>query len=131
MNEETTQKVLTRLERIEMTLAMLVQRQAVKDWYTTEEIAKLLGNKSEFTVREWCRLSRIHAQKKGSGRGKHQAWVISHQELLRIQRAEDCEGPVLQVPALFDVSLGLVALLLGLCEPLESALLPKSFDALW
>jgi hypothetical protein len=86
MSDETTRQVLERLERIEATLMMLAQRQAVKDWYTTDEVARILGNRSEFTVREWCRLQRIHAQKKGSGRGKHQSWAISHEELLRIQR---------------------------------------------
>jgi hypothetical protein len=85
-NDETTQHMLQRLDRIEAALTMLVQRQAVKDWYTTCDVAKILGDKSEFTVREWCRLHRVYAQKKGSGRGKHQSWVISHQELLRIQR---------------------------------------------
>ena len=74
-----------RLDRIEASLATLVERQTVKDWYTTEEAAKILG-KAEFTVREWCRLGRINAEKKASGRGKYQAWVISHEELQRIQR---------------------------------------------
>ena len=86
MSDDTTQQVLERLERIEAVLTMLAQRQAVKDWYTTQEVARILGNLSEFTVREWARLQRIHAQKKGSGRGKHKSWVISHEELLRIQR---------------------------------------------
>ena len=62
-----------------------VRGQAVKDWYSTDEVAQLLG-KAEFTAREWCRLGRVHAEKKGSGRGKYQSWVISHAELLRIQR---------------------------------------------
>jgi excisionase family DNA binding protein len=57
----------------------------VKDWYTTEEAAKILG-RAEFTVREWARNGRILAEKKGSGRGKFQSWVISHAELQRIQR---------------------------------------------
>jgi transposase len=85
MSEQDLTLVLNRLERIEGTLALLVQRQTVKDWYSTDEVAQILG-KSEFTVREWARLRRIHAEKKGSGRGKHPAWVIGHQELLRIQR---------------------------------------------
>jgi hypothetical protein len=76
---------LERLERIETSLAVLVERQAVKDWYTTGEAATALDRK-EFTVREWCRQGRVHAEKKGSGRGKHQSWVISHAELQRIQR---------------------------------------------
>lgn len=77
--------VLVRLDRIEATLQTLVERQQVKDYYSTEEVAKAL-NKSEYTVREWCRLGRIRAEKKGSGRGKYQSWVVTHEELLRIQK---------------------------------------------
>jgi excisionase family DNA binding protein len=64
---------------------LLVSQRTVKDWYSTEEVAQLLS-KSEFTVREWCRNGRIRAEKKGSGRGKYQSWVVSHAELLRIRR---------------------------------------------
>jgi hypothetical protein len=85
-----------RLDEMKAMLAVLVQRQNVKDWYSVEEFAQLAG-KAEFTVREWCRRGRIHAQKKGSGRGIHPSWVISHTELLRYQR----EGllPLTMVPA--------------------------------
>ena len=74
-----------RLEHIEQMLAVLVDRQAVKDWYTTDELAGHVG-KAEFTVREWCRLGRIKAEKRKSGRGAFSSWVISHQELQRYQR---------------------------------------------
>ena len=74
-----------RLERIESLLALLVERQQTREWYTTEELARLLG-KAEFTVREWCRLGRIRAVKRQSGRGAHPAWVISHEELRRYQK---------------------------------------------
>jgi transposase len=78
-------EILERLERIENTLKTLVQRQTVKDFYSTDEVAEALG-KAEFTVREWCRRGRINAQKRRSGRGKFQSWVISHEELQRIER---------------------------------------------
>lgn len=74
-----------RLEKIEGMLTVLVERERIKDFYTTDEFARLVG-KREFTVREWARLGRIHAQKRRSGRGAFAAWVISHQELLRYQR---------------------------------------------
>jgi hypothetical protein len=74
-----------KLERIEALLVVLVERQTVKDWYSTDEFAQLVG-KAEFTVREWCRNARIHAEKRMSGRGAFPAWVVSHQELLRYQR---------------------------------------------
>ncbi len=72
-------------EKIAGTLDVLLQQHTVKDWYTTEEAARTLG-KAEYTVREWCRQGRVHARKKGSGRGKYQSWVICHEELLRIRR---------------------------------------------
>lgn len=75
-----------RLEKIESLLVALVERQQVREWYTTEQAAQLLGQKAEFTVREWCRNGRIKAEKKRSGRGAYAAWAISHAELLRIQR---------------------------------------------
>jgi Helix-turn-helix domain len=73
------------LDRIEGMLVALVESQVVKDWYSTEEFARIVG-KAEFTVREWCRLGRIRAEKRRSGRGAHPAWVISHQELMRYQK---------------------------------------------
>ena len=63
----------------------LLRGQQIKDYYTTEEVAQLLG-KSGFTVREWCRNGRIRGEKKGSGRGKYQSWVVSHAELTRIRK---------------------------------------------
>jgi len=74
-----------RLDRIESMLQQLIGRQTVKDFYTPEEFARLIGREA-FTVREYCRLGRIRAQKKASGRGKHAAWAISHEELQRYQR---------------------------------------------
>lgn len=80
----TDYTLFERLDRIETTLNLLVQQQTIKDWYSTTEIAQLLG-KAEFTVREWCRLGRIHAQKRACGRGPTQEWMIAHEELVRYQ----------------------------------------------
>jgi hypothetical protein len=74
-----------RLDRIEGMLTALVERQTTKDFYSTDEFARIVG-KAEFTVREWCRLGRIRAEKRRSGRGAHAAWVVSHEELMRYQR---------------------------------------------
>jgi transposase len=74
-----------RLEKIEAMLIVLVERQQVREWYSTEQAAQLLG-RAEFTVREWLRLGRLKGEKRVSGRGAHPAWVISHAELLRYQR---------------------------------------------
>ena len=79
---EEMNAILERLERIER---LIVEQKSVKEWYGTEEFARLVG-KAEFTVREWARLGRINAEKRKSGRGAFAAWVISHQELQRYQR---------------------------------------------
>ena len=77
--------ILDSLRRIESQLAEMRSKQTIKDVYSTEEVARILS-KAEFTVREWCRLNRINAIKRFSGRGKYPAWAISHQELLRIDK---------------------------------------------
>lgn len=77
-------QLLNRLDRIESTLSQLVQRNTMKDYYTTAEVAKILG-KAEFTVREWCRLGRVYAEKRQTGRGRTKEWMVSHQELTRIR----------------------------------------------
>ena len=74
-----------RLTKIEAMLAMLVGRQQVRDWYSVEEFARIVG-RAEFTCREWCRGGRISARKKHSGRGAHTSWAISHEELQRYRR---------------------------------------------
>lgn len=82
---ETFLPILLWLERMEAKLDTLLSQKKVKDWYEVEEFATQVG-KAPFTVREWCRLGRIHAEKRHSGRGAFPAWVISHSELLRYQR---------------------------------------------
>lgn len=77
--------ILERLERIERALAQLVEKQTIRDFYTTEEAAQILG-KAPFTVREWCRLGRLKAEKRDSGRGNAQEWVIPREEMDRYQR---------------------------------------------
>ena len=74
-----------RLEKIETMLIALVERQQVREWYSTDQVAQIVG-KSEFTVREWARLGRIRAEKHRSGRGAHASWAISHAEVQRVQR---------------------------------------------
>jgi hypothetical protein len=89
--------LVERLDRIEAALHQLLVQETVKEWYATSEVAKILG-KAEFTVREWCRLGRVHANKRDCGRGLSQEWIISHEELRRIQN----EGllPLPKMPAL-------------------------------
>lgn len=77
-------EMIERLKRIESTLDQLIQHRTIKDWYTTSEAAAILC-KAEFTVREWCRLGRVNAQKRPCGRGCTQEWIISQGELLRVR----------------------------------------------
>ncbi len=74
-----------RLQRIETLLTELVERQPSHGWYSVEQFSRIVG-RAEFTCREWCRLGRIQARKKESGRGAYAAWAISHEELQRYQR---------------------------------------------
>ena len=51
-----------RLDRIESLLCSLVERERVRQWYSVDEFAHIVG-RSEFTCREWCRLGRVAATK--------------------------------------------------------------------
>ncbi len=73
-----------RLQRIETLLAALVEQRTDKEWYSTAEVATILG-RAEFTVREWCRLGRVRAEKKKCGRGPASEWIVSHAELTRVR----------------------------------------------
>ena len=80
-------------ERGAMLVVLLVERQQVREWYTTDEFARAVG-KAEFTIREYCRPQRLRAEKRHSGRGAHASWVISHEELQRYQREGIVAGVV-------------------------------------
>lgn len=87
MNTSTPSELaplVERLDRIEAALREILQQKTVKEWYTTDEVAAALG-KAPFTVREWCRHGRIHATKRNCGRGSAKEWIISCDELRRIQ----------------------------------------------
>lgn len=77
-------EILERLVRIEEQLAVLVERRQVQEWYDTRTVADILG-KSQYRVREWCRLGRVYAEKRASGRGTSKEWMISNDELMRIK----------------------------------------------
>ena len=81
---ERIEELMERLARIESAITSLVSQRTVKDWYTTAEAGSVL-DRSEWTVREWCRLGRVNAEKRRCGRGNAQEWIISHEELERIR----------------------------------------------
>ena len=74
-----------RLTRIESLLIAISSRQSVREWYSVEEFARIVG-RSVLTCRCWCRMGRIQASKKESGRGAHRSWAISHEEVQRYQK---------------------------------------------
>ena len=45
---------------------LVVEQRSFKDRYSTAEAAQVV-KRSEFTVREWCRLGRIRAEKRQCG----------------------------------------------------------------
>lgn len=78
-------QVLERLDGIEAAMTRLLQERQEREHYGVAEFAQAVG-RAEFTVREWCRLGRIRAAKRATGRGRAFEWVISHDELLRFRR---------------------------------------------
>lgn len=82
---ERMEEAILRLETVlnEVRTA-LGERASIKDSYSTAEVAKLLG-KRPFTVREWCRLGRVRAEKTYSGRGAEPEWRLSHDEVVRVR----------------------------------------------
>lgn len=81
MNES----IVNRLENIERMLAnLLAAKDVAQKFYSTSDVARIL-RKAEWTVREWCRLGRVRAEKRICGRGSSKEWMISHDELQRIK----------------------------------------------
>lgn len=77
--------ILDRLNNIERMLADLIgAKDLMQEYYSTTDLAKIL-QKAEWTVREWCRLGRVRASKRRSGRGRAKEWMVSHEELKRIK----------------------------------------------
>ncbi len=72
--------IMDKLQRIEEAIGQLLREKSAKEWYTTAEIAEIVG-KSEYTVREYCRKGQIRAEKAANGRG----WLVSHTELERLR----------------------------------------------
>ncbi len=72
-----------RLVRIETLLCELRTQRMIKDSYTTTEVVEAI-NRSEYTVREWCRKGQVPGRKAANGRG----WLIAHADLLRLRNGE-------------------------------------------
>jgi excisionase family DNA binding protein len=75
------QRLTSLEERVAEVHALLLDKKTEKEWYSTDEVAKILG-KADFTVREkWCNQGRIEAVK-DEGTGK---WRIPGHELKRLR----------------------------------------------
>jgi hypothetical protein len=85
MRPDWLNRLLERLDRIEAMLGELLRQRATKEWYSIEEMARLLG-KARFTVREWCRHGRIKCPTRNDGLGNHRSWGIAYEEVVHIQR---------------------------------------------
>jgi len=84
--------VRDRIDAMENTISALEQtvstadppatQTAEREYYSVQEFATLV-ERSEYTVREWCRFARIHAEKCDTGRGEAKSWKIPAEELSR------------------------------------------------
>ena len=88
MIDEQISVLAEQLDRIEAAIAELVGQRSVKDWYSTAEVAEIVG-KAEYTVREWCRQARVRTPKGvGPALGLHQENVDRVGRLLRRDRPD-------------------------------------------
>ena len=75
----------SRWQWIEDTLRTLLDIKVGQDFYSTQDLAKIL-NRDPFTVRNWCRQGRVNAEKRPGGRGGGaKEWMVSHAELERLK----------------------------------------------
>jgi hypothetical protein len=79
-----TARLDERLPATQTDLSAMTQQRLVKDYYSTEEVARIVG-KAPYTVREWCRYGRLRGEKRKCGRGNSKEWAVSHAEVLRYQ----------------------------------------------
>jgi hypothetical protein len=88
-NDEFLNQVLVILkahaEEIDRKLERLASRPVERASYTVEEIAAM-ESRSPYTVREWCRLGQLRAEKTATQSGPHARWTIPAAEYSRFQR---------------------------------------------
>src|SRR5271154_2308098 len=88
-NEELFQGILDILkahtDEIDRKLERLASRPVERASYTVEEIA-VMESRAPYTVREWCRLGQLRAEKTGTQSGPHARWTIPAAEYSRFQR---------------------------------------------
>jgi hypothetical protein len=67
------------IRRVEEKQARLDAQEPPRQFYTTKEFAERV-DRSEYTVRQWCKNGRINAQKRPGGRGAYDEWQIPASE---------------------------------------------------
>ena len=70
--------VIAEIREMKQMIGKLLAERTGQEWYSTEEFGKQVG-RSGYTVREWCRLGRVRAEKNDMGTG----WKIGAKELGR------------------------------------------------
>ena len=78
----TLDDLMAKLVAIEQKLVAFAKP---KSYYTIAESAEFL-NKTEYTVREYCKSGKLLAEKANVFSGMHQQWRIAYDELLRFIR---------------------------------------------
>ena len=73
-------QIIATQRRLEILLTKSYSRS--QQWFSTEEVASEIGRRP-FTVRQWCRLGRLQARKRVTGRGGIAEWEIPLEELER------------------------------------------------
>lgn len=84
--ENAVSMLLDEVKQMQGQLNELLNRQTIKEYYSTEEFAKLAGYDSAKTVRDYCNEGRLKGEKQRTGHGRSKRWVIPHAELLRYER---------------------------------------------
>jgi len=83
--ETAVLSLVAEVKQLREKLDVLVDRQIVKDFYSTEEFANLKGLEPK-TVRDNLNAGRLNGIKRRDGHGRSQRWAIPHVELLRYER---------------------------------------------
>jgi hypothetical protein len=85
LSQEFDMNLEERLDHFEQVLQQVLARSTAKSYHTVDEIA-VMARRSAFTVREWCRLGRIRAEKAMTRSGASSQWRISQTEYERFCR---------------------------------------------
>src|SRR4051812_22613727 len=75
--EDTVRSLADEIKKMRDTLGEFMERHVVKDFYSTEEFAKLKRLEPK-TVRDNLNAGRLNGVKRRDGHGRSQRWAIPH-----------------------------------------------------